>query len=90
MYSVYRKYTNVYRIYLDSILGIGKKNKVVQKEDRMTMPIPFSLPSKSETKQLEITNCCNKEKHGKCARKEEGEKGVTEKVRLRTGLPNED
>lgn len=56
----------------------------------MTMPIPFSLPSKSETKQLEITNCCNKEKHGKCARKEEGEKGVTEKVRLRTGLPNED
>jgi len=56
----------------------------------MKMPIPLSLPSKSETKQLEITNCCNKEKHGRYGRKEEGEKQFTEKVIFQTGLSNED
>lgn len=54
------------------------------------MPFPFSLPSKSETKQLEITNCCNKEKHGRYGNKEVGEKGFPEKVIFQTGLSNED
>jgi len=70
--------------------GFEKKNKVGQKEDSMKMPIPLSLPSKSETKQLEIANCCNKEKHGRYGRKEEGEKQFTEKVIFQTGLSNED
>lgn len=47
----------------------------------MKMPNSLSLPSKSEgKKRTEITNCYNTEEQGRYGRKEEGEKGFTEKV----------
>lgn len=57
---------------------LGKKKKALKKQ---SVNVHLTLLALQKwDKKLEITNCYNKEKHGRYGGREEGEKGFTEVI----------